>query len=306
MKKALKVLSAAFLVAWLLGSLVAVRADEADDHLRKLQQLGLKVLKEPMTTYYSAGAKSRATKLARNFAAINEFYEKNLGERLNVSLAVLNSNDWARANSEIPNTPYGEPFNTGRVIVMPSAGGVLFEGFMAGKAAWSTDALEAFAKSKTTFEAVAQKAVDFIGLHEFGHGMVKACWINPRCHWLDELLATYCAVAFTAERPKEWKCLDLLSQGAPPRRPKHTTLADFENLYFRVDDYGWYQTQFAMQAVRVNREMGVGFLKEVRQVFPAATKNEWSMGLPPEEALARLEKIAPGFVKWAEVFREGP
>jgi hypothetical protein len=46
------------------------------------------------------------------------------------------------------------------------------------------------------------------------------------------------------------------------KRPKHTTLEDFEELYFRVDDYVWYQVQLSKHVKEVRSRMGLEFLRK--------------------------------------------
>ena len=86
---------------------------------------------------------------------------------------------------------------------------------------------------------------------------------------LNEFVASYFAYAFVSERkPESKRVFDLL--GRPSKlRPKNTTLDDFERLYIRVDDYGWYQGMFERRIQELYPKMGLQFLKELKRLFPA-------------------------------------
>jgi hypothetical protein len=295
-------ITVAAIIAFLGCCVLASNAQEEQDPFKRLQKLGLPAFEKPMPTYYSVGEKSRAEKLALDITAMNGFYQTNLGVRPQVSLAVLNSNDWKQVN---PVMPYGMPYNAGAMVVMPAQGGMVFDTIMQAKSAVPADTLERIKQNNTTFEAIAEKQVEWIGFHELGHSMVRAYNIDPGCRWLDEFLATYCGIAFVSQAGAEWRVVDLL-KGSPPKRPKHTTLADFEELYDKVDDYVWYQTMFAARAKEGCSQMGVEFLKDVKREFPADSTHAAGerSKVAPGEALLRLDKIAPGFVKWADVFQK--
>jgi hypothetical protein len=80
-------------------------------------------------------------------------------------------------------------------------------------------------------------------------------------------------------------------------------LEDLERLYSEVDDYGWYQGVFETKIRDIYPQYGVKLLRAVREAFP---KSPDSPALRPGQAVERMEKIAPGFRKWAEVFNSAP
>jgi hypothetical protein len=279
-------------------------ASDNSEAVPRVLRLGLATFQQPMLTYYSEGAKARGEKIAADIAAMNMFFEKHLGIQPAVRLAVLNSNDWQRAESR---WPYGMPHVDGAepVVFMPAHGGMIFDGIMAGRKDIPVDQLTTFLKRhNTTFEAIAEKQVEWIGFHELGHVLTKTYGIDPRCRWLSEFLATYFGIAFT-EQAADWKDIQEFPVSLRAKRPRNTTLADFERLYDKVDDYTWYQTVFVIRAAEVHSTMGLAFLTSVKQDFPAKSGSSVpDTPLSPEEVLSRLERIAPGFQKWAEVFQE--
>jgi hypothetical protein len=289
------------------SSVVSCLALDQPKYLEQVTKLSLPQLDGPITTYYSSGAKVRAQNLAAAIRDMNAFFEERLGIREIVTLAVLNSNDWNRVEGS---NPYGLPFVGGDppVIFLPAtSGGLAFHFMTARKEAIPTELLSAYLETNhSSFEAAADDFVDIIGFHELGHKLCERYGIDPKCHWLSEFVASYFAYSFICERrPAAKKVFDLL--GRPSKtRPKNTTLADFEELYVGVDDYGWYQGMFERHIQELYPKMGIQFLIELRRRFPAAgSEKEIPTPQPvsPEEVLAELETFAPGFESWAEGFR---
>lgn len=282
-------------------SVSAAVAQEANP-LAELSKLGLGRLQGPMLTYYSDGKRERAEKTRTDIEAMNAFFQERLGIRADVALAVVDSGSWAKVNSK----PYGLPNINQRVtppvIYMPAtSGGMAFQLMMARKEAIPAEELEAYVRaSGKEFEAVADDFVDLIAFHELGHALVRQFGIGPRCHWLNEFLASYFSYAFVSgQSPAKKRVFDLL--GRPSKvRPKNTTLEDLERIYNRVDDYGWYQGMFEERIHEIYPRLGLEFVKDARREFPQVAKPE---PLPPAEVLGRLERIAPGFEAWGERFR---
>jgi hypothetical protein len=316
---------------------VFCRAGETN-YLERLKALGLAHVGGPTEAYYSRGAESRAQKLQAMIDDMNTFFQKRMGIKADVTLAVLNSPDWTKMvivvlpeeqnlgetaalsspdrTEIIPSVPYGLPCFAGDppVIFMPAtSGGWAYQQVMARKEAIPPEVLHAFVKSNhTTFEAAANQFVDLLGFHELGHQLARVYAVDPQVHWLDEVIATYFLYAYVSERKPEMKpVLDLF--GRPSKtRPKNTSLEDFERLYLRVDDYGWYQGMFEVRVRELYPKMGLKFLEELRRRFPAATntsKEQRANGQPATgvlltRVLEQVEQVAPGFRAWAQGFRE--
>jgi len=49
---------------------------------------------------------------------------------------------------------------------------------------------------------------------------------------------------------------------------QHTSLEDFEHLYMRVDDPGWYHGMFEAHIREIYPKLGLGFLSDLRKAFP--------------------------------------
>lgn len=294
-------------LALALAGVATARAAEQISRLDMLSKLGLQKLDGQIAAYYSDGAKTRAQKIQSAIVDMMAFYKKELGIQAPVTLAILNSDHWVK----VSDAPYGLPNVGGAppVICQPAtSGGLAFQLVLGRKDAIPTDLLRVYLETNhTTFEVAVDEFVDIIGYHELGHILCSAYGIDPKCHWLSEYVASYFAYAYIAERrPESKKAFDLL--GRPSKvRPKNTTLAELEQLYDRVDDYGWYQGMFESHIQELYPKMGLQFLKELRRRFPAAgAAKEITTPNPvsPEQVLAELEKFTPGFESWAKGFQK--
>lgn len=294
----------------LLGpGFVFCRAEEAN-YLKRLQGLGLAHLEGQIEAYYSHGAQSRAKKLQAMIEDMNTFFQKRMGIKAEVTLAVLDSADWTKVSQ----WPYGLANIEGKppVIFMPAtSGGMAHQLMMARRQAIPSDVLQAFMESNhTTFEAAVDQFVELMGFHELGHQLCEVYAIDPQVHWLSEFIATYFLYAYVSERKAEMKpVFDLF--GRPSKtRPKNTSLEDFERLYDKVDDYGWYQGMFEVRVRQLYPKMGLKFLEELRRRFPASTdaskeqraNGEAASSVSPTRVLEQVEQIAPGFQVWAQGF----
>lgn len=291
---------------------LAARADDNDDKVsQRVLELGLPSFAEPIVTHYSGGTQVHALQVATNLAAMRSYYRRELGIQTPVTLAVLNSNDWMRLSESV--LPYGMPFAASGAkptVFMPAQGGIVFDGIMKTKASLTPEQEVFLKEHRLTFESVADQQVQSIAFHELGHILLNAYGIDPRCKWLNEFLATYFWQTFTVNEQGNWTIAGKFPQAPASnnasKRPKHTTLADFEELYSGVDDYVWYQVQFGTRASEVQSKLGLDFLRKIKRSFPADSGHSVSKEKPlsPEESLSRLEQIAPGFKDWAEVFRD--
>ena len=299
--------------AWIAATSASILIAWAEENklLVKIKELGIPIITGRTLAYYSSGHRQHAEKLQSAIDDMNAFFQERLTVQTNVALALLDSKGW----TDVIGSPYGLPgVSEGNpaVIFMPATSGSRAFGLMmARKEGIPPETLEAFLKENSmTFEAIADQYVDLIGFHELGHPLTANFGIDPKNRWLDEFLANYWSYAYISERQPKWKLVfDLL--GRPSKaRPKNTSLEDFEHLYNRVDDYGWYQGMFESRIREIYPELGLKFLTDLRREFP---KTGDSRGFPPvgtrmkpEEVLARLEKIAPGFQRWAAGFNSAP
>jgi hypothetical protein len=130
--------------------------------------------------------------------------------------------------------------------------------------------------------------------------ILRAYGIQPPSPWMHEFLATYFAYAYLRRaQPHLAELWDGMVAAPPDARPQHTSLPDFDRLYFGVgpENYFWYQGTFATRATEVFARHGLGFVSAVRDAFPAGGDAAQHSG---EAVLAALERIDPGFMAWAD------
>ena len=277
------------------------------DFVSRMKELGLATLPGKVPAYYSTGQREHAQKLQAAIEDMNTFYQSRLGVQAEVTLALLDARDWKEVTGEAYSLPYvaGNP----RVMFMPATtDNPVFGLIAARKEAIPPEQLQAFlSEQHLTFETVEVEFVDLIGFHELGHTLNDAFGIDPKNLWLSEFLANYWSYAFVMERRPEWKqVFDLL--GRPSKdRPRDTSLENFERLYDQVDDYGWYEGKFEARVREIYPQLGLKFLRDLKRAFPHTPGMAWkeeplSTRMKPVELLGQLEKIAPGFQKWAEGF----
>ena len=274
----------------------------------RLKELGLPTLRGTIQAYYSTGHRDHAQKLQTAIEDMNAFYQSRLGVQADVSLALLNAEDWKKVTGNAYSLPQvsGDP----PVILMPATSDNPVFGVMdARKAAIPREEMQAFLNNHhITFDAVATQFVDLIGFHELGHNLNSKYGIDSQNLWFNEFLATYWAYAYISERQPEWKSMFALLGRPSNIRPKNVSLDDFERLYINVDDYGWYQGMFEIRTQEMMPQTGIKFLHDLKRKFPqtsnvARYENPPASRLKPAELLEQLEKIAPGFQRWAEGFR---
>jgi hypothetical protein len=275
--------------------------------LATLEALGLEARPGDVPTYYSPGFDERARTLQRLVEEGQRFFADSLGLRAPVHLAVLSEADWSR----ITPTPYTVPFYSpgAKVIVLPATtAGIIVDDYLAARPRLPADRLRRIEAAGFSYEAGAHAMVDLIGYHELGHLYTPAYGIRTPGHWLNEFVATYFAYSFLRRaRPDLAELWDGIVQPAPDARPAHTSLADFDRLYFGVgpENYFWYQGIFAAKVSEVFDHHGLGFLPALRDAFPADQPGR----LTDDEVLGRLDRLHPGFGDWAarlEGFSPGP
>ncbi len=274
--------------------------DEVEDLLARVQAAGLESSRNRITVYYPEGHEPKALRLRALVEGAMDFYERELGVREELHLAVLLPPEWERL---ITWQPYGIPGVAGTppVAFLPATDDNLAAndaiGIRAGVSAETVRLIEATGHS---YDEASRRYVDLVGLHELGHTYARGFGIRVPSRWAGEMLATYFAYAYLREHdPSQAEVWDgILRAYRDAVRPKHTTLADFDRLYFGVgaQNYIWYQGQFQQMVRRVYDAQGLDFLRAVREAFPADEAGP----LTPEETLERFEKIYPGFKAWAK------
>ena len=274
----------------------------------RMKELDLSSLSGAVATYYSAPHRQHAEELQAAIADMKDYYHGRLGVETSVSLALLDAKDWKRVTGHDYSLPFagGEP----PVIIMPATSdNPVFSLIEARKEAIPPEQLQAYlGDHHTTFAAIAAVCGDLIGFHELGHHLSERFGIDLQNHWMSEFVATYWSYEYIFDRRPEWKgVFDLIARPSKVR-PRNTSLEDFERLYTRVDDYGWYQGMFEQGVREMYPRLGSKFLRDLKEAFPrspgqrASEEERVATRVKPAELIRRLDRIAPGFRKWAEEF----
>jgi hypothetical protein len=230
----------------------------------------------------------------RALGSSSGFFERELGVSFELRLAVLGPNQWLSPYGG-PAMPYGIPWGVTaeRLMVVPASlrEGVLIKG---------TDAV------------ADRRRVDFVTLHEFGHLIAKPYLHPTSAHeelpilWFEEIVATYFGYAFVSSIDRDWaeasrkewmadvaaytprtRSLDWsFMRGLPPAELAST--------------YGWYQVGLNLRVADIYANHGLGFLRALKETLPFQSMSTWTT----ESLLADLERITPGFQRWADEFQK--
>jgi hypothetical protein len=269
---------------------------QAQSPLARIEALGLESMKVGrVTTLCAPNDRARAKELAELSEAAAAVFERALGVSFEFRLAALGPNQWF-STAGGPGMPYGIPWalTAERLMVVPASlrEGVLING---------TDAV------------ADRRRVDFVTLHEFGHLIAKQYLHPTSAHeelpilWFEEIVATYFGYAFVSSIDRDWaeasrrewmadvagytprtRSLDWsFMRGLPPAELAST--------------YGWYQVVLNLRVADIYATHGLGFLRALKENLPFHSMNTWTT----ESLLADLERITPGFQRWADEFQKG-
>lgn len=267
-------LLAAFATAILLSTSSGT-GQEFSLTLHRLQASDLPVKEAPFALYYSPGAEAEADRYAAALGEAVAWYRETIGWDGRFAMAVLDEADYERYAGQTYPVPYAEVV-TGLVVMPDDISS--FPGFDA----WGLDAIDLNAS---------------LTLHEIGHAIAHDIGLWSSSHWVNELIANvFLAAYLRAERPDDRGLLD----GVPPGfadAARTTNLVDLDDLYSGVglDTYAWFQFRLAAMAdfLVADREFKP-LIAELTATFPAEEARNASVMPTPEEALRRLEAIAPG------------
>lgn len=295
-----------------LYSLLAIVASPATavtqqaDYRGRAQQLGLESLPGRVPSYYSSGARERAAALQKMLREAVAFFEARIGVAPDLALAVLNESDWARLRP----LPYGIPWVSSApyVAVLPAdlERSVIVRGFSNVREKASAGTLRAMEDAGLPVAQAPYRLNDLIGYHEVGHVVIDAYGLSQTQRWFNEMLATFAAYAFMRERHPEvargWDALMRFNVEAYP--PEFRSLDVFEKRYDDMpqETYAWFQGMFHTRLAEVYEKRGLEFLKDLRAAgVVAGAKYDTA-----SELIARLEKVVPGFKRWATLVEGGP
>jgi hypothetical protein len=274
-----------------------------------LQSSGLPSALGDIPMYYSRGFERRARDLRERLTAPMKFFESKLQVRPRLVVAVLARDDWTRLTA-FP--PYGMPFSINpSLLAKPSAHALLGMPATAEdpdlQASGSAAAARASQAARIPAEHGTHLADEFVLYHELSHIYADAYGITSWNTVVREFMAAFLETAYHAQVSFDTRDRQFYETWLTPanwasgQKPRNTSLEDFGRLLIRVDNFGWYQAQLWKRAQTVYEAQGLAFLEGVKAAFPHGTPP-----LTVPETLARLEKISPGFVEWAESLYRRP
>jgi hypothetical protein len=275
-----------------------------------LETSGLNSIPGAPRAYYSSGYEQRARSMRDRLKPAIDFFESKLQVNVTVHLALLARDDWSRLTAMPYSTPFSALALRDPTTSSPRIGlvciGTTHEASMEQMwaemkrpGALSPDVAAALKATGVSFDDGAQLGSDERMYHELGHVYAQAYGIvvPGRGRWLNEFLATFLWVAYEAEVPRprdpgRMFMAALTDYHLATYRPKGVTLGQIGAN--GPGDRGWYELQFRKRAEDVYKTQGVAFFQRVRNVFPPTNEP-----ISLEESLTRLEKISPGWIKWA-------
>lgn len=263
--------------------------------------------------YYSVCCKERAIEIQESVQDELAFYKEKLGIKDNLSVAVLDEDDWDRVRQQLPDHrfyPYGltnyqpsEPVApSGYMIFIPADdNGVISKNLLSMRQYARPGTLELFASVHLTYDEAVRRVILQTAHHEVGHTLVYKYGIGQTCHFLNETLANYFAYAYEKERDQKTATVSdgivkLVIPSDAHAADAYSSLEDFEAHYADMQpaNYAWYQMQFGLHVLKMYNQQGLGFLVKVRSAFPKRTTQ-----MSVSETLSRLEAISLGFEAWS-------
>ena len=232
-----------------------------------------------------------ARKAAAPFVDAADYFAGELARDFRFALALLSPRDWHRVQAGRHAIPWS--WQPDRLVVLPvrSDIGLLQQG--------GQDS------------ARAGRVLQVVALHQLGH-VVAAAYYHPHDYraphppvrWFDELLASYLAHAYMAERAPELAefaeevALDVVAT----TEPRFSSLAQYDRYYDGflsspggATNLGWYQNAFNLRATRLYDRHGAELMTRLREALPWDRLESWTT----EELLEELGDVAPGLQAWA-------
>ena len=272
-----------------------------EEYVKGLNPLKGKVVQ----TYYSSGARKRASELAARADSSYQFLKEFFKVDADLALLVLNSEDWSKRTS----LPYGMLFSdmgavhlTADVVVETPAIQMLSPMFDNCPESLKESLTSEVGGKEKSFTRAIGMLWDHLTVHEFTHGFQEKTRVRFGAAWLGELFADYTTYAFLkrfeTKFRKDLRVTEVLArvmyEGGKPL-VKHTSLEDFEKLYARVGvlNYMWYHGKFFLGVFELYERYGESFISSLIDTFKVT-----------DELIGRkIGKSCKGFEKWFETWK---
>lgn len=247
-------------------------------------------------TYYSEGTGERAEMLSKRCDRVMNYYSGILGFSPNVTLLVLNPEDWPNYT----NFPvYGMPhYNDEQTLIVASEDNDFWRSFipplevlpegLAGQIRHTYTDEQGHVSMKDFF--------DLLAIHELGHAFHFQAGLTMQRKWIQELFANIFLHTYIAENePQYLPALTVFPQmviAGGKEGMKYTTLADLESRYDEIGqqypkNYGWYQCRWHAGAAEIYDQGGIAVMKNMWTSLKAR-----NTAIPEQELASFLEKNA--------------
>ncbi|MCZ7569644.1 MAG: hypothetical protein M5U01_13835 [Ardenticatenaceae bacterium] len=248
--------------------------------------------------YYSPGREARARRLLTLVQDAQQYLTQLLRVDVRVILAVLDRDDWRRSRR----APYGYPHSNpaSRTVFAPAEYPARL--YARSRKIFETAPPELrarlIANGETLFRQVAT-FFDLVLVHEVAHLFIHERRLELGTQWLLEFSANYLTYCYLSDcQPGiryRWDVWAEMQAALPDIT--YRSLEEFEANRGRIDfaNFSWYQGQFNLKARQLYEQQGVAFVTRLVEAF----------ALTPDVVLARVDRLAPSFVGWAEALAGG-
>jgi hypothetical protein len=275
-----------------------------EEYVKGLNPLKGKVVQ----TYYSSGARRRASELADRADSSYQFLKEFFKVDVDLTLLVLNSEDWKKRTS----LPYGILFSDRGMVHLTADPTVETPALQMLSPMFDNcpePLKEALASEvglkEDSFTHAIRILWDHSTVHEFAHAFCQKTRVRFGVAWLSEFFANYTMYAFLkrfeTKFSRDLRMTEVLAkvmyEGGKPL-VKHASLDDFEEFYeylARVDvlNFMWYYAKFFLGVFELYERYGESFISSLVDTFKVTD----------EMIGQRIGKSCKGFEKWFEAWK---
>lgn len=260
------------------------------------------VAKNGIVVIYSDGYDNIALQEQERLLGMKEFYYNIYNTNVALELAILDRADWEKGGDNSDRAPpYGIPHvdhnEHDYTIYVPATDDGALVGFAMQYKDQITDTIRNnFSEAGYAYEDGVKLFPKLIGLHEVGHTFVDSLGMKDLEFWFNEFMATYFTYAYLAETDEALAKLWVANGDVAfldGKAPKHSSLEDLNQLGtgVGVEEYDWYQKEFAKLAKKVYEIKGIDFIDEVVKMYNSTDYSS-------TDTINQLEKIVPIFKDW--------
>ena len=217
-----------------------------------------------LDVYYTDGYEDKAKAMAELLSEAIHFFEA-IKQAENYTLAVLDKDDFDQLKL-MHQHPYGMPFISDGVIIMPASKGVVYQQLIQlfeQNSNHLADNMKRFPAGQ-----LVSSSIDLIVLHELGHSYQDVFISDNNVKWLNEFMANFLMIYFLDKNYPllQDQIITFCEINSQLIKPSYHTLEEFEKFYARDPaTYSWYQSKLTLMAYQVYREQGISYLYQLKK-----------------------------------------